>query len=91
MTKGNGFTTPDVKEAMVKKKSMQKTKERYVLCDSSKFGEICSISFAEFKSARIITTKIENNEYRGIKNIFLKKKLITNTNHSAIKSTEKNV
>ena len=51
------------------KKSMQKTKERYVLCDSSKFGEICSISFAEFKSARIITTKIENNEYRGIKNI----------------------
>ena len=68
-TKGNGFTTPDVKEAMVKKKSMQKTKERYVLCDSSKFGEICSISFAEFKSARIITTKIENNEYRGMKNI----------------------
>ena len=69
VTKGNGFTTPDVKEAMVKKKSMQKTKERYVLCDSSKFGEICSISFAEFKSARIITTKIENNEYRGMKNI----------------------
>lgn len=69
VTKDNGFTTPDVKEAMVKKKSMQKTKERYVLCDSSKFGEICSISFAEFKSARIITTKIENNEYRGIKNI----------------------
>ena len=69
VTKGNGFTTPDVKEAMVKKKSMQKTKERYVLCDSSKFGEVCSISFAEFKSARIITTKIENNEYRGMKNI----------------------
>ena len=69
VTQGNGFTTPDVKEAMVKKKSMQKTKERYVLCDSSKFGEICSISFAEFKSARIITTKIENNEYRGMKNI----------------------
>ena len=69
VTTGNGFTTPDVKEAMVKKKSMQKTKERYVLCDSSKFGEICSISFAEFKSARIITTKIENNEYRGMKNI----------------------
>ena len=64
-----GFSTPELKEAMVKKKSMQKTKERYVLCDSSKFGEICSISFAEFKSARIITTKIENNEYRGIKNI----------------------
>lgn len=69
VTRVNGFTTPDVKEAMVKKKSMQKTKERYVLCDSSKFGEICSISFAEFKSARIITTKIENNEYRGMKNI----------------------
>lgn len=69
VTKVNGFSTPDVKEAMVKKKSMQKTKERFVLCDSSKFGEICSISFAEFKSARIITTKIENNEYRGMKNI----------------------
>ena len=69
VSRQRGFSTPELKEAMVKKKSMQKTKERYVLCDSSKFGEICSISFAEFKSARIITTKIENNEYRGIKNI----------------------
>lgn len=69
VTKTNGFSTPDVKEAMVKKKSMQKTKQCFIVCDSSKFGEICTISFADFHAARIITSKIENNEYRGNQNI----------------------
>ncbi|MFR5952344.1 MAG: hypothetical protein ACLUGQ_01020 [Coprococcus sp.] len=32
VTKGNGFTTPDVKEAMVKKKSVRETKRALAVC-----------------------------------------------------------
>ena len=35
-----GFSTPDVKEAMIKRKSMENCRERYVLCDESKFSQI---------------------------------------------------
>lgn len=65
----NGFSTPDVKEAMVKMKSMGKTKERYVLCDSSKFSRISSVTFADFESAGIITSKLEDNAFKGCKNV----------------------
>ncbi|MGN0151965.1 MAG: DeoR/GlpR family DNA-binding transcription regulator [Wujia sp.] len=69
VTVKNGFSTPDVKEAMVKRKSMQKTRERFVLCDSSKFSQISSVSFADFESAGIITSKIEDTAFKGYKNI----------------------
>ena len=36
----SGFTTPDINEAMIKKCAMQHTRERYVLCDGSKFQMI---------------------------------------------------
>ena len=69
ITVKNGFSTPDVKEAMVKRKSMQQTKERYILSDYSKFSQISSVSFADFESARIITSKIEDTAFKGYKNI----------------------
>lgn len=69
VTVKNGFTTPDVKEAMVKRKAVQKTKKKYILCDSSKFSQISSITFADFESAGIITSKIEDTSFRGYKNI----------------------
>lgn len=65
----NGFSTPDLKEAMVKKKSMQKTKKRYILADSSKFSQISSVTFADFASAKIITDRITDDKYKGYKNI----------------------
>lgn len=37
ITVKNGFTTPEIKEAMVKKKSMENSKEKYILADDSKF------------------------------------------------------
>lgn len=64
-----GFTTPEVKEAMVKKKSMENCKERYVLADSSKFSQISSVKFSEFENATIITTKLKNASYKKYKNI----------------------
>ena len=59
-----GFTTPDVKEAMVKEEALHRSRKRFVLCDQSKFDEISSITFADIKDAKIITTNLENNIYK---------------------------
>ena len=59
-----GFSTPDVKEAMVKEEALYRSKKRFVLCDKSKFDEISSITFANIKDAKIITTNLENNRYK---------------------------
>lgn len=69
VTPVNGFTTPEIKEAMVKKKSMENCKERYVLADSSKFSQISSIKFAEFGDAAILTTQLQQKTYQKYKNI----------------------
>lgn len=64
-----GFSTPEVKEAMVKRKSMENCAERYVLSDGSKFNQISSVTFAGFDSATIITTDLEQKTYKKCKNI----------------------
>ncbi len=64
-----GFTTPEVKEAMVKKKSMENCKKRYVLADASKFSQISSIKFAEFSDADILTTGLRQESLKQYKNI----------------------
>ncbi|WP_299996394.1 DeoR/GlpR family DNA-binding transcription regulator [uncultured Clostridium sp.] len=60
-----GFSTPDIKEAMVKEEALIRSKKRYVLCDKSKFDEISSITFADIQDAEIITTKLDNYKYRN--------------------------
>ncbi len=69
VTVKQGFTTPDIDEALVKKKAMQKCKECFVLCDFDKFNQISPITFGEFHDATIITTKIARKEYLQYKNI----------------------
>ncbi len=64
-----GFSTPDVKEAMIKKKSMEHCMERYILCDESKFSQLSCVSFASFESAIILTTDIRQEIYRDYKNV----------------------
>ena len=64
-----GFSTPDINEAMVKQKSMEQCKDRYVLCDTSKFNQIASITFADFASAKIITTTVNDETYSQCSNI----------------------
>jgi DeoR family fructose operon transcriptional repressor len=64
-----GFSTPDVKEAMVKKHSMMNCKQRYVLADASKFDQISSIKFADFEQATIITTELNKPALKKYKNI----------------------
>lgn len=68
ITEKNGFTTPEVKEAMVKRRAMESCKTSYVLADESKFGEISAIGFGEIEDAVILTNKIPKG-YSHLKNI----------------------
>lgn len=64
-----GFSTPEVKEAMVKKKSMENCKECYVLADDSKFNQISSVTFAAFEDATVITTQLRQPTFQKYGNI----------------------
>lgn len=64
-----GFTTPDMNEAMVKKKAMERCLEKYILSDASKFNQISPVTFADFNEAKVITTAINEPNYRKCKNI----------------------
>ena len=65
----NGFTTPDIREAMVKEEAINRTKDSFVLCDTSKFDEISSITFASIDKARIITTNLEDTKYKQVTDV----------------------
>ena len=64
-----GYSTPELKEAMVKKKSMENCKERFVLADESKFNQISSVTFAPFEGATVITTGLSLPAYKKYKNV----------------------
>lgn len=75
ISRTEGFSTPDVKEAMIKKISMSRCKNCYVLSDASKFSQISCVKFAEFANADIITTELSEDlggvyeEYAGCDNV----------------------
>lgn len=69
ITKEEGFTTPELKEAMVKRQAFLSCKDRYVLADDSKFGKISAIRFADYDTATIITDRVTKRGYKGAKNI----------------------
>lgn len=64
-----GFSTPELKEALVKRKSMENCKECFVLADDSKFNQISSVTFAPFESATVITTGLQQTAYKKCKNV----------------------
>ena len=64
-----GFSTPELKEALVKKRSMENCRDCYILADDSKFNQISSVTFAPFESAKIITTGLTKPAYRKCKNV----------------------
>lgn len=59
-----GFTTPDIREAMVKEEALKKSKLSFVLADNSKFNEVSSITFGEISNTSIITTKLEDIRFK---------------------------
>lgn len=68
ITVKNGFTTPEIKEVWLKK-SMENSKEKYILADDSKFSQVSSIKFADFEDAVIVTNALNNDNYKKYKNI----------------------
>lgn len=68
VTDKQGFTTPELKEALIKRKAMEHSKEAYLLADASKFGEVSSVTFGRIEDGIVITEKIPK-EYKGRKNI----------------------
>lgn len=65
----SGYSTPEVKEALLKKKSMEHCKECFVLADSSKFSQISSVKFAEFDQATVLTVAPVPKAFQKYKNI----------------------
>lgn len=59
-----GFTTPDIREAMVKEEALKKSKLSFVLADNSKFNKVSSITFGEISNTSIITTKLEDIRFK---------------------------
>lgn len=69
ITKKEGFTTPEMNEAMVKTTAMGHTRNSFVLADRSKFGMISAVSFAKFGEAKILTDRVDRPEFRDADNI----------------------
>lgn len=59
-----GFTTPDIDEARVKTAAMDRCKRRIILADPSKFGKVSSVTFAKLSAAEIVTTRLEDSQFR---------------------------
>ena len=69
ITEEQGFTTPEVREAMIKRKAMEHTKERYILADPSKFDTVSAVTFGSFWDAVILTTAEIPKPYKKQKNV----------------------
>lgn len=55
----NGYTTPDIEEALIKKKVIQKSKTSIILADTSKINKISNVNFANINDCILITEKEE--------------------------------
>ena len=69
VSRSSGFSTPDIEEAMVKKKAMMQCRKPYILCDPEKFNQISPITFAAFEDAFIVTTEVRGSSFKGAKNV----------------------
>lgn len=71
VTISQGLTTPDKHEALVKEMAINHSKNKYVLADYSKFDTISAVSFAEFKSVKIITDDQVPAGYKKYDNVII--------------------
>ena len=60
----NGYTTPDINEAMVKREAVKRCTEAYILADESKLDEVSFITFADISDCMLITSSsLGNSNY----------------------------
>lgn len=69
ISSSSGFSTPDPIEGSIKECAFNHSKEKYVLADSSKFGQISAKTFGQFEQAIVITNKDETNIYCSKPNV----------------------
>ena len=74
ITKEAGFSTPDVDEALIKTKAIERSYTTYVLVDHTKFGLLSTISFSTINGASIITDSIPET-FKHFKNLTVIKEL----------------
>ncbi|SFC90817.1 DeoR/GlpR family DNA-binding transcription regulator [Clostridium uliginosum] len=65
----NGYTTPDINEAMVKAEAIKRCNEAFVLADESKLEEVSFITFGAIKDATLITSKIKDIDIKYDTNV----------------------
>ena len=65
-----GLTTPDANEALVKRTAMEQCRKTYVLCDSSKFNVVSSVTFASLTACSVLTDAAPE-EFKDIADITL--------------------
>lgn len=63
ITLKQGFSTPDPDEAFLKAAAIDRAFVSYILADSSKFGKVSTVSFAQLESSAIITDKLNDKEF----------------------------
>lgn len=61
-----GCTTPDADEARMKTNVLARSRRRYLLADSSKFGQSYAVTFASLCDATMITGAAVDAEYRQL-------------------------
>lgn len=69
ISKKAGYSTPDYNEALVKQAAMEQSYKAYILADTSKFGNISSVTFAPFESAVVLTEAKPPEGFSGCGNI----------------------
>lgn len=65
-----GFSTPDLREALVKEQAVKQCRDRYILSDASKFSKISPITFAQFSDATVLTTALKDSRYQNCANLW---------------------
>lgn len=63
VTVENGYTTPDLEEAALKREAMRRSYMKIILADHTKFGKVQALSFGEIGSACIITDQIPDKKF----------------------------
>lgn len=58
-----GYSTPDIEEALIKTEAIARSFVSYVLADSSKFGMVSSVTYADLSQACIVTDSVPDTKY----------------------------
>ena len=68
VSRGEGLTTPDAGEALIKQTALGQCRKSYILCDSTKFDNVSSVTFGSMEDSVILTEKCPER-YRDCENI----------------------